>query len=257
MNEPPAARAPIFVCGMGRSGTTWISRALGQSPELTYIQEAWLVRKLDELAAWFETLHDEWTGFTPWRHSGIDRSVFVDSLARCYRELLDRAAQGNRFVEKTPEWNALHLGFLQEMFPDAYYVLVYRDGRNSVASQEVKNHNERKSFDLATACRRWAGAMDAFSASRKRRPERRLTLIRYEDLIEDFDASFRELCAFAEIEPFHAVPHRPNSSFAEADGPADFNNRWQAWSPEKRRTFKQDAGRQLVEWGYVPSNDAW
>lgn len=242
---------------MGRSGTTWISRSLGQSPELTYIQEGWLVAKLDELAAWFEVLHDEWTGFTPWRRSGVDRRFFVDSLAHCYRELLDRAAAGNRFVEKTPEWNALHLDFLQEMFPEAYYVLIYRDGRNVVASHEAKNLRQRKSFDFATACRRWAAAMDVFSAARDRRPEGRLTLIRYEDLVEDFDAGFQELCAFAEIEPFRAAPHRPNSAFAEADGSGDFNGRWQPWSPEKRRIFKQNAGRQLVEWRYVPANQAW
>jgi hypothetical protein len=50
---------------MARSGTTWISRALGESPELSYIGEAWLIEKLAELADWFEMVHASWSGATP------------------------------------------------------------------------------------------------------------------------------------------------------------------------------------------------
>src|SRR5438045_1255723 len=209
------ADSPVFVCGMGRSGTTWVSRALGESPELTYINEAWLVGKLEELADWFETLHeDEWAGFTPWKRQGVDRRAFVDSLARWYRELLDRAAGGNRFVEKTPDWNALHLAFLQELFPHAYYVLVYRDGRNCVASLEAKKAKDGQPFDFETACRRWARAMDVFSELGERRADGRVMPLRYEDLLRDFDSAFEELCAFVRIDPFRPSPRRSNSSFA-------------------------------------------
>jgi hypothetical protein len=257
VGESPPVDSPIFVCGMGRSGTTWISRALGESPELTYIREAWLIAKLRELDTWFTMLHDDWTGFTPWKRQGVDRRVFVDCLASCYRELLDRAADGDRFVEKTPDWNALHLVFLQELFPDAYYVLLHRDGRNCVSSLEMKNTRQRKPFDFETACRRWAAGMDVFSDVRARGRGQRIMFIRYEDLLQDFDAIFQELCTFVEIEPFHPAPRPPNSSFVDADGPGSFNRRWQSWSPEMRLTFKRNAGRQLVEWQYVSSNEAW
>src|SRR5215210_3036556 len=118
MDERPTADAPVFVCGCGRWGTTWISSALGQSAQLTYIGEAWLLAKLEELADWFAMLHDEWTNFTPWNRRGVGRRAFVDRLARWYRELLGDAADGKRFVEKTPDWNALRLPFLHELFPD-------------------------------------------------------------------------------------------------------------------------------------------
>src|SRR5438045_5501961 len=189
------AESPVFVCGLGRSGTTWVSRALGESPELTYIGEAWLVGKLEELADWFGTLHeDEWTGFTPWKRQGVDRRAFVDSLARWYRELLDRAAGGNRFVEKTPDWNALHLAFLQELFPHAYYVLVYRDGRNCVASLEAKKRQDGEPYDFAASCSRWAAAMDVFLDVRNTGDIERVVFVRYEELLANFDPVFEKLC---------------------------------------------------------------
>ncbi len=245
---------PVFVCGLGRSGTTWIAKSLGESPALDYIGEAWLVEKLEELASWFEVLHDEWTGFTPWSRRGVDRRAFAAWLARSYGGLLELAADGRRIVEKTPDWNALHLPFLHELFPDAYFVLVCRDGRNCVASLEAFKAARSEPFDFAESCRRWAAAMDVFSDVAGSGAVKRLFLVRYEDLLRDFDAVFERLCAFTEIAPFRPAPRSPNSAF-EAGGPGAFNNRWQSWSPTKRRTFKRHAGQQLAAWGYA--DEAW
>jgi hypothetical protein len=256
MFRRPAPPEPIFVCGLGRSGTSWIARALGQSPELTYIEEAWLIAKLEELVKWFTMIHDQWE-FTSWRRRGVDRRTFVEGVGRMYRELLVRAANDKRFVEKTPDWNALHIGFLHELFPDAYYVLIHRDGRNYVASLEAMKANEQQAFDFAASCLRWARMMDIFADVRSTRSIRRFTVIRYEDLLQDFDASFAELCRFAAIRPFQPKPHPPNTFFSEKHTAEDFTSRWHSWSAEKRLLFKQHAGRQLVAAGYVESNDAW
>ena len=251
MTDAPARDEPIFVCGMARSGTSWLSGALAQSPELTYVGEAWLVRRLEELAEWFEMLHDEWGDFTPWERTGVDRAAFVRSLAGWYRELLTRAAGGGRFVEKTADWNALHLRFLHELFPDAHYVLVYRDGRNCVASMEVKKQLDREPFEFEAACRRWAAAMDTFAQVRSSGDVRRLRLIRYEDLLTDFDTIFEQLCSFVAVTPFRPTRREPNSSFPDRSQAGDFEARWDSWSRARRRTFDRHAGRQLVEWGYA------
>ena len=256
MGDGAGAGPPIFVCGMGRSGTSWISRSLGDSPELTYVGEAWLVKRLETLTDWFAKLHDEWT-FTPWSRQGMDRAAFVRRLAPWDLGLLEDLADGQRVVEKTPDWNALHLDFLRELYPDAYFVLVYRDGRNRVASLEAKKARDGEPFDFADACGRWGAAMDVFARLRARDGVERVTFVRYEDLVEDFDAVFAGLCAFADIEPFVASERSPNTAFGNAEDAGGFNARWLAWSPEKRATFKQRAGRQLVEWGYAASTDAW
>ena len=251
-----ATEAPVFVCGLGRSGTTWISKALGESPELDYIGEAWLVEKFEELAEWFTHLREDWS-FTPWKRRGVDREAFVACLAHSYRELLETAADGRRVVEKTPDSNARHLRFLRELFPDAHFVLVYRDGRNCIASVEANKARKGHPFDFAASCRRWARAMDIFSEVMEGNSHENCTLVRYEDLLEDFDAVFDRLCAFTGIASFRPPPRWPNSSFGTAPGADDFNDRWQAWSARKRRTFKRIAGRQLVAWGYTSSNKDW
>lgn len=248
---------PVFICGLSRSGTTWIAKSLGQSPELTYIQEAWMVGRLAGLSDWFTMLHDSWADFTPWQRAGIDRRAFVESLAGWYRELLTRAAADRRFVEKTPEENALHLRFLHELFPDAYYVLLQRDGRNYVASLEAMKARQHEPFDFDGACRRWAATTDLFAEVRSARLIRRVAIVRYEDLLDGFAQRFADLCKFAEICPFQPRPYAPNSSFAVAQAPDDFMSRWHVWPEEKRLAFKRHAGRQLVGAGYVTSDDAW
>lgn len=251
MPESPPGGEPVFVCGLARSGTTWLGKALGQSPELTYLEEAWLLERLGELVDWFSMLHAEWRGFTPWYERGVDRAAFVELLAGFYRDLLLLASGGERFVEKTPDWNLLHLRLLHELFPDAYYLLVYRDGRNYVASLEAMKRDQGEPFDFAASCRRWALGMEELAQAQASGTIRRLKVIRYEQLLEDFTSSFRDVCRFADVSPFEPVPHIPNTAFEAASGAEDFNRRWLAWSPREKAEFEELAGEQLRAWGYA------
>jgi hypothetical protein len=73
------------------------------------------------------------------------------------------------------------------------------------------------------------------------------------DLVEDFDASFANLCTLTGVDPFRPEPAEPNSSFRDAGGGiGDVNCRWRSRSPERGRTFERYAGRQLLAWGTPP-----
>ena len=244
-------REPVFVCGMARSGTTWLASSLGAGGGITFVREAWLVQRLREMADWFDTLHDEWAGWTPWQERGIDRATFVASLARWYRELLELAAGGERFVEKTPDWNVRHLDFLRELFPDAYFVCIHRDGRNCVASVEAKRGQNGRPFDFEDVTRRWAEGMDVFARVRAEPDPGRVLFVRYEDLVSDFQATFTGVCEFAGIEPFSPPEYYVNTSFRDWSG--GYNERWRAWPAERKQAFARIAGRQLAEWGYEPA----
>lgn len=246
----------MFVCGLARSGTTWLATALGQSPKLLFLQEAWLLDKLAEFVEWFSMLHDEWDEFTPWRRYGIGREAIVQHLAGLYGNLLLQASAGRRFVEKTPEANLLQFELLHELFPSAYFILIYRDGRNQVASLEAMKRKQGEPFDFEEACRRWARGMEVVAKAQSRLSIEHLRILRYEDLLEGFAPIFDELCRFVGVEPFELRPHAPNSSFGRAGVPADFNHRWETWPEEKKAIFKRLAGTQLIAWRYVDSN-AW
>lgn len=118
-----AVRQPILVIGTHRSGTTLLGRALGHHPEVAYWEEPRHVwsrghhfRPDDRLEA---------SDATPRLRAAIRRR-FARWLAREDRP---------RLAEKTPS-NCLRLPFLQEIFPDAYFVHIFRDGRAVVHSTD-------------------------------------------------------------------------------------------------------------------------
>jgi sulfotransferase family protein len=251
------AGEPVFVCGLGRSGTTWIARSLAASPDLVYIGEAWLIQRLAELVSWHETLCSEWGDFTTWHRGGIGREDFLRSVSRFYGDLLSAAADGRRFVEKTPEWNLFNLSLLAELFPGACYILIYRDGRNYVASTEAKSRQSGQSFDFEDSCRRWARAMEMLGNAHESGAPRLVRLVRYEDLLDDFRSVFTDLCEFVGIEPIAPRTVLPNSAFPNHYRAQDFKTRWHGWSEERKALFREKAGEQLVRWGYVSPVEDW
>ena len=123
-------RQPIFVIGTHRSGTTLLGRALGHHPEIAY---------------WEEPRH-VWS----WGHNyrPDDRLGAADAtprikahIRRRFERFLDAAGRP-RLAEKTPS-NCLRLEFIREIFPDAYFVHIFRDGRAVVSSTEVVTETRR------------------------------------------------------------------------------------------------------------------
>jgi hypothetical protein len=119
---------PVFVVGCPRSGTTVAFDLLRRSDGLASIGQ--------EGHALWETFHGPWDH--GWRSNTLgpgdvrwfERRYLawaIDTLAR------PRMGPGHRFLDKTPR-NALRLGYLDAVFPDASYVLVHRDGRAIVSS---------------------------------------------------------------------------------------------------------------------------
>jgi hypothetical protein len=247
--------ASVVSADRGRPGSRTCSRRAGSS--LTYIGEAWLIEKLDDLVRWHHVLHDDWGDFTTWRRTGVTRDRFLAALSRFYAELLQTASRGHRFIEKTPEWNVFFLPLLRELFPRARFIFPYRDGRNYVASAEAMYQRLGKAFDFGKECRRWASAMRVIDDVRKRGVPPTAMLVRYEDLVERFAEVLPDLCEFARIQPFAARPFPPNSAFANHRGGQDFNTRWHGWSDERKDVFRQHAGAELVRWGYATSPDGW
>jgi len=124
-------KEPVFVCGLARSGTRWISAQLGQSDELLYLKESWMIAKLYDLTTWYSDIYNNWDkSFLTWKYRDVDRKSFIKHLRRFYLNLLYEASDNKRFIEKTPDWNIQFIDFLIELFPEAYFVFIYRDGRN-------------------------------------------------------------------------------------------------------------------------------
>ena len=122
----PGISRPVFIIGCGRSGTTILGKSLSKHKEITYLNEP---RDL-WFSAYPET--DIWTSAAHLRNGKLALTE-VDSdtrkskkLSRLFRFM---TIINNRHVliEKLPI-NSFRLKFIQNIFPDARYIHIYRNG---------------------------------------------------------------------------------------------------------------------------------
>ena len=110
-NRSSSSKAPIFIVGMPRSGSTLIEQILSSHPQVQGMGDSGvLARVLDQ-------------GFAAAEESGIWRPLAVEYLA----SMRKRGWSGDlHFVDKTPE-NYLRVGAIHSMFPNAVVLESVRD----------------------------------------------------------------------------------------------------------------------------------
>lgn len=136
MNEAFRARfdRPIFIVSTPRSGSTLLFETLEQAPTLysSGFESHWLIEDIPA----FAPVNREWSSN---RLTAAD-AVPADSerLAKAFYGDIDDRDGGKpdgrvRMLEKTPK-NALRVPFFDAMWPDAIFVYLYRDVRQTLAS---------------------------------------------------------------------------------------------------------------------------
>ncbi len=111
-------RRPVFILGCPRSGTTYLGNVLEAMPEASYYFEPAILKYYTRLI--YE------------KKTSLGRSRLLYQL--CLRSLLLAApGTGTRIVEKNPNhlWVA---ETLLEIFPDAQFIVISRDGRDTALS---------------------------------------------------------------------------------------------------------------------------
>ncbi len=115
---------PVFIIGAPRSGTSLLYSIL---------------RSSSRLAHWPGEAHQVWEAdfhpaLTGWRSNALEREdARGPEGERIKRELLLVAGTRRHLIDKTPR-NALRVSFIDELFPDARFVFLTRDGRENVNS---------------------------------------------------------------------------------------------------------------------------
>lgn len=125
---------PIFVVSTPRSGSTLLFETLEQAPGLFTIggESHWLIEDIPGLSP-------AERGWQSNRLTAEDATPeTIEQLARAFHSQLQdrdrRPAEGAvRMLEKTPK-NALRVPFFAAAWPDASFVYLYRDVRESLAS---------------------------------------------------------------------------------------------------------------------------
>lgn len=237
--------APLFIVGVGRSGSSvfhrlmcrhpraaWLSRVLEQWPNARPVNRA-LMHALAVPVVGGRLAHlidpgecyDYWEqlapGFTSPCRDLLASDVQNDARANV-RGALSRVPTKRRpqLVAKVTGWP--RVGYLREIFPNAKFIHVMRDGRPVAASflkvpwwrgwrgpsgwlfgdltseQTAEWQRYDRSF-VALAGIQWKLLMDAMESAKQSVPASCMVEIRYEDLCRDPVEHFRRVAEFAEL----------------------------------------------------------
>lgn len=149
--EPPASDAPgvrptpLFLLGTPRSGTTFLQQVIDSHPEVYVTDElravAWLVQEAERLREGFPAHGNPY----PINHGRAFSEYLLNNASRIllpfYLRQAKRAGkpQIRYWGDKFPHYDeVLHL--MPRLFPEARYVLIHRDLRDTICSVMNGHH---------------------------------------------------------------------------------------------------------------------
>jgi hypothetical protein len=258
---------PIFVLGISpRSGTNFLFNLLRLHPACEVPAPLWedyVLEPAHLLAEYVRSVGAWWRADPAWGVTEEMERAFCRHLGDAIVSFLASRADGKRLLTKTP--TVAGLEYFADLFPEAYLLILVRDGRDVVESGA-------RSFgwDRDVMARKWAEAAEtivSFDRASPARPTRR-RIVRYEDLWADLEGQLRELLDFLELElsayDFEGARELPvwgSSTHQGAEGgvhwqPVDKGRdfkpvrRWERWSRRQHERFNWIAGPALGALGY-------
>ena len=201
---------PIFIVGAPCSGTSIFYRTLAKHPDLAWISNItkkvpsslWLTR----LIMLFRNDHRPTEANNVWQKfaGNDDESLDRDDVTASARKYLYTVLQNNlqifnkpRFVNKCPG-NSVRIEFLKEIFPDAIFIHIIRDGR-AAAYSTMRSRREHSGaywsvkppgwqdllkLPLVDACAlQWKMTVEAILQSSIKLPAEQYMEVKYEELV--------------------------------------------------------------------------
>lgn len=272
---------PFFIVGVHRSGTTLLRYMLSSHsriyipPESDFIPNFFLHKPTAELSERriADILHTvfskyrfvgEWQG-DPLNARALAREMpeptpaaLLDALYREYA----RQNGAERWGDKTPIY-ASYLDLIHQIFPQAQFVHIIRDGRDAALSMLEKYEQDELHVDVFFAARNWVRRIRKAQASGARLGTDLYYELRYESLVQDPERELRAVCAFLgeTFEPGMLAHHRlaleripPDSHFFNSVRNPTTRQRVGRWrealSPADQRLVQHVERKLLTELGY-------
>ena len=260
--------APIFILGiLPRCGTNFLSDLLCEHPDCgapAPIWEDFLVAHADLLDRYVSTVCGRWN--PRWGADEAARSRLASHLGSGLVSFLAEHTETKRVVTKTPLVDNLSQFF--KLFPDAYLLILVRDGR-AVVESGVKTFGWYRD----SAIHKWADAartvLEFDAAHKGSAEEKRYRIVRYEDLWTHLEEELRAILKFLDLDveayDFRAatsLPVRGSSTLGQRGTDAvhwepvektsefDPMSRFRHWGRAKHERFRWVAGRYLEHFGY-------
>lgn len=143
--ESPTTSEPIFIIGVPRSGTTLLRVLFDSHPNIACGPESpWLARASASVKNLYMYMTDDPFGYV--KNFGAQREVVRSQMASLVNNLYLAYAQKKgkkRWAEKTPD-HSLEIPFIADLFPDARFVFIVRDGRDVACSTAILSDKRRE-----------------------------------------------------------------------------------------------------------------
>ncbi len=259
MSEAFAARSPlfrrmIFNVGARRSGTFWLQRlvtahpTVGSVPSETHLLSHGIAPLLDRFQ------HEDPESPEVGRVY-IERGKLIAALrAFCDEVFAEFLGEGQtRVAERTP-LHVLHLDLVAEVYPDARFVHIIRDGRDVARSIAAQTWGPS---DVADAAGEWQRCVAAGRGSRLSAD--RYLEVRYESLLADPTGEIERLYRWLDLpadDSDLAYPLAESTRLENVDtrgvGGVAFQKWRQTFDARDLAAFNSVAGDLLAELGYPP-----
>lgn len=244
----------VFSFGARRSGTWWLQRIITAHPAVAAVpsESFFFSRAIAPLLECFQDIDRDApsTG-----RIYAERELLLDATRdfcdRIFGQFAERGTQ--RIGERTP-WHVEHLDLMNALYPDAYYIHIIRDGRDSARSLTSMDWF---SGSLEEAAAEWRRSV--LAARDAERPARFLE-VRYEELLSDPARLIPRLYDFLELDADAKVL---SAALAEARVERNTDSqtsvgteKWRGlMSAEDQAVVLRAAGDALVVYGYATEDE--
>ena len=208
-----AAPSPIFVVGFPRSGTTMLEQMLDAHSTLASMDEQPFMQGVTERVLELGLQYPEALGELDAAACEVLRQHYWDQVAQVVT-----LGPGQRLVDKNP-LNLLHLPLISRLFPDAPIILALRHPCDVILSCYMQNFRSPGFQVLCSSLDRLAhGYVNAmrYWIYHEQLLKPQVLHLRYEDLLDNFDAEVERIGAFIGIDD--AAPLRNFHQHAQQKG---------------------------------------
>ncbi len=276
---------PIFMIGAERSGTTLIMAMVGCHPRIAVPEVIWYYSRFRAYLFTYGDLNNE-ENFralaeemifglkTPFWGMKVNPRTIVDeiisevkekSFAGIYCAMLERYARevGDkpRWGEKTP-YNLFFVKEILEDFPNAQFIFITRDGRDTSADYLQSGFGPTNIFCAAEL---WKLCQNAVKPWRKKLSSSQWLDVQYETLVREPKNTLKKICDFLGEKYASAMLDFYNTDIAKARGATRdhkplghaVSDRYigihkELLSLRDQRIFAAVAGEELEQAGYTP-----
>jgi len=169
-------KAPVFILGTQRSGTTLLTKVLSTHPKI-FIKNELQVQNI----------------FTP----GVQKKDIIENIDKQIKTSFGKPIQELLWAEDKEEWGLKdpeltnYLPQLEQFIPESKFIIIVRDGRGVVNS--YKHNRWGLGTNAYTGTLRWLKEVTQQLEFMNKYPDN-VIMIRYEDLVTDMESSIKLAC---------------------------------------------------------------